>query len=104
MNWISESGLKYTNEDYVITGWHTDDSPTFSHIEDILVIGEHAFLIVSLHKTVGINRHFHSYVIDSSTLHRCAVAISDLQYPGTFRAQEIQSIFYITTRSHIHNV
>ncbi len=103
MNWISESGLKYTKEDYVITGWHTDDSPAFSHIEDILVVGEHAFLIVSVHKTFGIDRHFHSFCIDSSTVYQCAVSVSDLQCPGTFRAHEIQSMFYITTRSHIHN-
>lgn len=58
-------GTKYQHKGYVITSWQDDDLPQFGRIEDIIVVEGAVYFKIACTVTVGIDRHFHSFVIRS---------------------------------------
>lgn len=104
--WIIKSGIKYQKPDYVIMGWQEDDLPIFGQIQDIMVTDhDEVFFELMAYDTLGIHRHYHSFVIQKS-LHEAAIlSISELGYHETFYAHRlINDSLYITLRSHIEKL
>ena len=80
--------------------------PQFGKIEDIAVVQDAIFLDLIVYKTVGIDRHFHSFVITKGN-RRTVVTLSELMNYQTFNAHLIGNNYrqhYITFRSHIEKL
>ncbi len=76
--------------------------PTFGKIDDLLVVENKEFLVTSLYTAFGIDHHYHSYCIQQDNWSRtCAIDVSKLNYPQTFRTHELDNDFYITCKSLI---
>ena len=96
-------GTKYMIYDYVLIGWQDDDLPMFGLIQDIAVLNNNALFVVKLYNTLGINRHYHSFVI-SRTTEVAIVWLSELQETAVFRAHHLSDgQLLITFRYHIEN-
>ena len=76
-------------------------SPIFGHIQDIMVIGEVLFRVIT-YTNIGINHHYHSFVIQKSSEN--FFWISELVEHQIFQAHRLvnDGNLYITFRSHIY--
>ena len=89
--------------DILLIGWQADDLPSFGRVDHIVVFQDRVMFLVLVHFTIGIERHFHSYVI-RRTSESAAFWYSDLADKMPYRAHLLQNgRLYITVRSHIEN-
>ena len=65
-SWAKSNGIKYQPGDYVITGWQHDDLPSFGCILAVYIMNGVIFLEVTSLISCGIDRHFHSFVLERS--------------------------------------
>ena len=96
-------GIKYQRESYVITAWQVDDLPRFGRIEDIIVVQDTVYFKVTCTETLGIDRHFHSFVVKKCSITEI-VSYSELADNQVFDAHTVNKTMYITFRSHIENL
>ena len=97
-------GIKYTFSEFVVIGWQCDDLPVFGQIQHIAVVNDFVLFGVTLYSTLGIDRHYHSYII-IRTNEVAIYSLSDLVDYQPLRAQYLRNgHLYITLRSHIENV
>ena len=101
--WIVHMGVKYTFTEYVLIGWQDDDLPAFGQIQCIVVMDSIVLFQVTKCHTLGIDRHFHSYVISRSNGVELCSLLELVDY-HPFRAHNLNGHQYITFRSHIENV
>ena len=97
-------GVKYSYSDYVIIGWQQDDLPCFGLIKDIFVAKQICILLVQEYKTIGVDRHYHSFCIET-TNKEVAFSIHGMFEHHTFRAHHLSNgHLCITFRSHIERL
>ncbi len=96
-------GTKYQGKYYVITTWQDDDLPRFGRIEDIIVVQDTVYFKVTCTQTLGIDRHFHSFVVKNSS-NTEIVSYSELADHQVFNAHTVNQTMYITFQSHIENL
>ena len=105
--WIRLNGMKYQNTDYIICGWQDDDLPKFGSISTIFVVNNIAFFKVATSTTVGIDRHYHSYLVRCHQNHCeetvvCATTLIDHQ---PYRSHLLSNgSLYISIRSHVEKL
>lgn len=92
-------GIKYACLDYVIKGWQSDDLPLFGRIKEILVVNDSVMFFHVLEcETVGIDRHYHSFSI-TTTSREALVCLSEPADHHTFNGHQIANgNLYITFR------
>lgn len=95
-------GVKYMHSDYILLRWQENDLPVFGRIVDIVVISSSALFEVTPYIAYGIDRHFHSFVIQrgGETEYHWLL---DLCHFETFRAHSKDGSLFITFHSHIEN-
>jgi hypothetical protein len=85
---------------FILTGWQDDDLPQFSEIKDILITNSTYYLSVRIYTTIGIARHFHSYMI-KRTNEEDILSLNKLQGYPPMVGHSMNRQLYITLRSHI---
>lgn len=68
LSWITSSGYKYENSEFVLYDWQADDLPVFGKIVDLLYINNTSFLLLASYTTIGLYDHFDSFVIEPNSL------------------------------------
>ena len=98
-------GSKYSVSDYLLIGWQDDDLPIFGKVHFIaVVIGKPLFATCSYH-TIGIDRHYHSFVLSRGTEAYSMYWLSELPLCQPFKAHQLTNgCCYITFRSHIEKL
>ena len=74
--------------------------PKFSQIKAIYMIKSVCFLFVNVFRTVGIDRHFNSYVIQDED-REDTFLLKDLPGHQTTTAHTLNQTLYISLHSHI---
>ena len=101
--WVSIEGYKYTRSDYLLIRWQADDLPCFARVEDIAVFQQKIIFLLLLCTTVGIDNHYHSYVI-RKTPERTALWYEQIVDKEPHVAHVLQNgEMYVTVRSHTEN-
>ena len=85
---------------FILTGWQDDDLPQFSEIKDILITNSTHYLLVRIYTTIGIHRHFHSYIIKGTNTEDI-LPLNKLQGYPPMVGRSINRQLYITLRSHV---
>lgn len=99
---MTKTGCRYSVSDYVLVGWQDDDLPIFGKIRFIAVCSGQALIAVSTYGTLGIERHYHSFVLGRSTETCTLYWLSELVACQSFKAHQLSNGYsYITFRSHI---
>ena len=92
---------KYKLLDYLLLSWQDDDLPVFGRIEYIAIICGYAMFGVFLYHTLGIENHYHSYVIKNTGL-KAAYWLIELPDFHTYQAHLLSNgSLYVTLQSHI---
>lgn len=83
-------------------GWQKNDLPLFVKILDIISVEEFPFFLVEKYKSVGINEHILSFLIQRTHI-TCCINIADLPYKYVFSAHSYigDGQLYITPKSHL---
>ena len=92
----------YRQGAFLLTGWQDDDLPSFSSIQDILVIEKWLLFDVIMFTTVSIDRHFHSFVVHKGR-RRQIVTLDEIIDPHPLYGHYVcgNSSVYISVRSHV---
>ena len=102
--WMKHQSTVYRPAEFVLTGWQDDGLPEFSKIDALLSLQNVAFLSVIRYVTVGVNRHYHSYVL-APTYQKCILPLTqeniNLHPPVNVRV--FSTGVYLTLRYHIVN-
>ena len=100
VKWIHYKGNTYRLVGFVVFDWQQDDLPKFGQINDIYVVESLCILLLTSYRTVGIDRHFHSYIIENE---HCEVPILLKDLPGhpTIFAHSLNNDLHICLHSHI---
>ena len=97
-------GIKYTFSEFVVIGWQCDDLPVFGQIQHIVVVNDFVLFGVTLYCTLGIDRHYHSYIITRKN-EAAIYSLTELVDYQPLRAHYLTNgHLYITLRSHIEKV
>lgn len=96
-------GTKYHPMDYVVTGWQDNDLPLFGCIQEIIIVNENALFSVLKCTTLGIERHFHSFVV-RRTGEVAMYWLSELADYQALQAHLLNDRLYITFRTHIEKL
>ena len=96
-------GIKYSHFEFVIINWQEDDLPRFGLIKDILVINTRVMFCANKYTTLGINRHYHSFLI-KRTFRNDVVWLSDLIDFCSYQGHCLSNNLYITFRYHIEKI
>ena len=104
-NWVTHKRSKYSVSDYLLIGWQDNDLPIFGKVQFIaVVIGKPLFAICS-YRTIGIDRHSHSFVLSRGTEAYLMYWLSELPLCQLFKAHQLTNgCCYITFRSHIEKL
>ena len=87
MTWIKLNGIKYQQQDYVIISWQDDDDlPIFGHIISIFVVQNTAFFKIQMFVTLGIDRHYHSFVIHEGDEKEVVVCLTELMDTSVYNS------------------
>ena len=98
-------GTKYIISEFVVIGWQCDDLPVFRQIQFIAVVNDFVLFGVALYCTLGIDRHYHSYIIRKNEPAIYMYSLTELVDYQPLRAHFLTNgHLYITLRSHIENV
>ena len=102
--WAKSQGKVYRSAQFVLIGWQQDDDlPLFGKITDLLRIQDVPILIVTQHETLGIDRHYHSYLLKLTHLKR-VVPVNDLdQSHPPVNGQLLSSGLYVSLHSFVLN-
>lgn len=83
----------------MLIGWQDDDLPQFGEITDLLAITSTHLMAVKVYSTEGLDRHVHSYVIQSTDrlnlISLCELSV----YPPTV-CHSVHRL-YVTTKSNL---
>ena len=96
-------GTKYTVNEFLIVGWQDDDLPSFGQIQYIVVVSGNPVFVVNLYVTQGIERHYHSFIVQrTSDIKACYLSeLADYQPLQAHR--QSNGYLCITFHSHIEN-
>ena len=95
-------GTVYRIAEFVLSGWQEDDLPQFSKIDDLIYIQGVAFILATCYHTVGIDHHYHIYVI-SSTGCSTVMALTEADSHPPVIAKVLSSGIYIALHYFILN-
>ncbi len=102
--WVIHLGIKYMCSDYLLVGWQDDDLPIFGRVQSIIVVKGNAMFLVGVYNTLGIERHYHSFVINK-TANVATCWLSELADYQPLQAHLLTNgRVYITFRAHIENI
>ena len=99
--------VKYELTDYVITGWQADDLPIFSCISTIYVVNHTPFFKVAANRTVGVGRHYHSFLLEAcpDEQEESIVCVSSFIDHQTYQTHLVHNGgLYVNVRSHVEKV
>ena len=65
-DWVQWQGSKFCCGDFVWYGYH-EELPKFGRVYDIIVVEMKAFLCLDVYFTKGIDRHYHSFIIEPTS-------------------------------------
>ena len=88
-------------------GFQLNDAPLFGKIFDLMDIENNFYFYVHLHETVGIDKHYHSYIINPTTEKKLYSMYDNEELLGLTHPLQVHSlrsspeILYITTKSFI---
>ena len=102
--WVLQHGSKYSRSDYVIIGWQEDDLPLFGRINDIMLINGSVLFRVNQYRTLGIDRHYHSFCIRNTAVESVCWHSELVDYHPLQGHRLFNSNLYITLRSHIEKM
>lgn len=105
LNWAKFNGVKYQSSDYVIVGWQEDDLPRFGYIQKVYITcGVVVFKTKSV-TTLGVDRHYHSLMIDNRNTTVDINFLSELKDSRTYHSHLLSNGgLYITLRSHVEKI
>lgn len=87
----------------MLVGWQDDDLPSFGRIQCIAVVNGSALFGVSIYQAYGIDRHYHSFLIEKTE----AMAVYWLAELTDYQPLQAHLLrhgsVYIMFRSHIEN-
>ena len=101
--WIRCQSTVYRLAQFVLSGWQDDDLPQFSKIEELISIQNVAIMVAIHYHTVGIDRHYHSYVI-GSTRCRSVIPLANVDSHPPVNVRALPSGMHLTLRYHVLNV
>lgn len=103
-SWIALNGFKYCVCDYLFVDWREDDLPVFGQIKEILVVNHKVILFkVVLYETLGVDRHYHSFVLQCENT--CLLySFSELKDYQPMRAHMLNTKLYLTLHRHVENI
>lgn len=93
-------GVKYSIKDFVILEWEENDLPIFGRITKILTTQDHTFLQFRKYKTIGIDRHYHCFVI-KETNNNVVQLVHDIPHHEVYQGHQHFNSFRVIVRSHI---
>ena len=98
MKW---NGSKHRTGQFVLVGWQEDDLPEFSKVRDLIVVENQHLLILSTYFTLGIDRHYHSYVV-KSTFKELVIDVKCVcdYHPVYVHKMSNTNTLYIAMKSH----
>lgn len=102
--WIKSQGKVYRSAEFVLIGWQQDDGlPLFGKINDLLCIQDVPILIVTQCETLGIDRHYHSYLLKLTHL-KCVIPVNHLnQSHPPVNGKLFSSGLYVSLHSFVLN-
>ena len=100
VSWVKWMGVKYQPKEFVVQGWQENDLPIFGKILDVFVCKAQVYYKILEYKTLGISRHFHSFVIEKTTNEKFT---RNLMEYTPVRAVINDQVLYVTLRTHIEN-
>ena len=100
--WIKYQGTVYHLTQFVLSGWQGNDLPQFSKIEELISIQDVAIMVATHYRTVGIDRHYHSYLI-ASTRCKSVVPLANVDSYPPVNVCALPSGMYLTLRYHVLN-
>jgi len=101
--WIKCQGTVYHLAQFVLTGWQDDDLPQFSKIDDLIYIQSVAIIVATQYHTVGIDRHYHSYLI-AITRCKSVIPLTNVNSHPPVNVRVLPSGMHLTLRYHVLNV
>jgi hypothetical protein len=66
-NWIKVCGNTYRLSEFLVVGWQDNDLPEFGKIEQLMMVSHVPIAALTLYDTQGIDRHYHSYAVSSTS-------------------------------------
>lgn len=91
-------GAKYHPNAFVIIGWQEDDLPIFGKILSIFANEDNVFYKVAKYISIGIARHYHSFVIEATQSEEFVNKFVDhIPLNAIARGKSL----YVTTRYHV---
>ena len=100
-SWVKCNGRKYQVGDYLLTGWQQDDLPTFGRVIVIFLIKNCTYVKVTKFRTKGIDRHYHSYVLEYDRSEEVK-SVDSLGNSQTYNAHLLRNdLLYITMKCHV---
>ena len=103
LKWIRCQGTVYRLAQFVLSGWQDDDLPQFSKIEQLISIQNVAIMVAIHYHTVGIDRHYHSYLI-GSTRCKSVIPLANVDSHPPVNVRALPSGMYLTLCYHVLNV
>lgn len=94
-------GMKYHRLNYVIIDWQDNDMPQFGRIDDIMVVEDTAYLRIISTETLGVDHHYHSFVINCRPKGDLVLLLTELVDYQVYEAHFLNSCVYLNFRSHV---
>ena len=85
-------GSKYSCGDVIWCGYQQDELPEFGKLCDIMKIQSQVFFNLNLYVTNGIDRHYNSFVIESTTNMTVKLISDDTEFIGKLHSLETHSL------------
>lgn len=98
--WVMYMGAKYHAKEFIIIGWQDNDLPVFAKTLNVYVKSQEVFFKVQKFTTLGIVRHFHSFVIQKTDQVEYFKGFSEYLPCSAISQNEL---LYVTLRSHVEN-
>ena len=98
-----QQSTRYAKSDYILVSWQDDDLPVFGQIDNIVTVSNYVIFCVTIHQTLGIDRHYHSFLL-RRTSDEAVYFLSELPYYRSYQAHLLSNHqLYITFKSHVEN-
>lgn len=103
LKWIVYQRVKFERNDFVLMGWQENDLPQFALVTDIIHVSSNDIVLLKAqgYHTVGIDRHYHSYIIECIPSSIYTVHLSKLKHFQPFKSHIKSGFEFITFRSYV---